>query len=422
MLSEVGVVEQGIDAIAALDVDTLTDAELHALTVASQRLRDRLAAVAAPVVARWDARAVWADNGARTAGTRLAVESGSSKGGADAVIRRARALVGMPATLAAAQAGALSIDVVDVLIAANTPERRVVFAELEAELLDSIRGLRYRPAVRAVRYWCARADALLGVDGRQADHDRDGARLHASDTFDGNVELSGRLDPVGGAVVTGELDRIIEQLRRADAEAGVDRTLAQLRAAALVEMARRSAAMSGDARFSRPLFTVVLGDARFRDLCELANGTVITPQHLVPHLTDAIYETILFDGPHTAVSVSNKRLFTGALRRAIEARDRHCQHPAGCDEPAVNCDVDHIQPASRGGPTSQGNGRLQCKVHNRNPTKHDHDAEPNPDHPIDTMDIIRARIRWRMQRDHPDELRDPTKWPDPDDDNLADSA
>ena len=92
-----------------------------------------------------------------------------------------------------------------------------------------------------------------------------------------------------------------------------------------------------------------------------------------------MYEVVLFDGPSTVVSVSNKRLFTGALRRAIEVRDRHCQHPSGCDEPADRCDVDHIVPASRGGPTSQGNGRLECKVHNRNPVKHDHGALPRPD-------------------------------------------
>jgi hypothetical protein len=213
------------------------------------------------------------------------------------------------------------------------------------------------------------------------------------------VAVDGMLDPVGGAIVTGELDRIVDQLRERDALSGVDRTPPQLRAAALVEMARRSAAMPDTARFSRPLFTVMLGDRSFDDLCELANGTVITPKHLAPWLTDATYEVILFDGPSTVVSVSNKRLFTGALRRAIEARDRHCQHPSGCDEPAVRCDVDHIVPASRGGPTSQGNGRLECKVHNRNPAKHDHDARPRLDRPVTRLDEIRARLRWQYRRE-----------------------
>ena len=153
-----------------------------------------------------------------------------------------------------------------------------------------------------------------------AQHDRAAAYLYASETIDGTVAISGQLDPVGGEIVTNELNRIIENLKAQDAASGVERTLAQLRAAALVEMAKRSAAMPGDARFSRPLFTVMIGDDRFREACELAGGAVITPHHLVPYLTDAMYEVLLFDGPHTVVSVSNKRLFTGALRRAIEDR------------------------------------------------------------------------------------------------------
>jgi 5-methylcytosine-specific restriction endonuclease McrA len=65
------------------------------------------------------------------------------------------------------------------------------------------------------------------------------------------------------------------------------------------------------------------------------------------------------------VSVSHRRRFTGALRRAIEVRDRHCAHPSGCEVPAHLCDVDHIVPWSQGGATSQENGRLLCSTHNR---------------------------------------------------------
>jgi hypothetical protein len=255
------------------------------------------------------------------------------------------------------------------------------------------------PRWRALRYWCHRADAALGLDDATAERQADTAHVHASETLDGMVAIDGLLDPVGGAIVTGELDRIIEQLRERDAASGVDRTLPQLRAAALVEMARRSAAMPDTARFSRPLCTVILGDRSFRDVCELANGTVITPKHLAGWLTDAMYEVVLFDGPTTVVSVSNKRLFTGALRRAVEVRDRHCQHPSGCDEPGDRCDVDHIVPASRGGPTSQGNGRLECKVHNRNPAKHDHGGISRPDRQLTRLDEIRARLRWQYLRD-----------------------
>jgi 5-methylcytosine-specific restriction endonuclease McrA len=77
--------------------------------------------------------------------------------------------------------------------------------------------------------------------------------------------------------------------------------------------------------------------------------------------------------------VSRKRCFTGALRRAIEVRDRRCQHPSGCDEPASRCDVDHIVPYSDGGVSSQDNGEIRCHPHNRDQTKRNLRPKPKPD-------------------------------------------
>lgn len=184
---------------------------------------------------------------------------------------------------------------------------------------------------------------------------------------------------------------------------GVVRTAAQRRAAALVEMATRSASAPSDGRRPRPLFTVLVGDESFAHLCELASGTVITPGDLVPYLASADVETVLFDGSMTVLSVSHRRTFTGAVRRAIQVRDRHCQHPSGCDVSAEDCDVDHIVPWPAGGPTSQFNGRLECPTHNRNADRHDYHATPLPSRHVTHLDVLRARIRWRQRHDHDDE-------------------
>jgi hypothetical protein len=40
---------------------------------------------------------------------------------------------------------------------------------------------------------------------------------------------------------------------------------------------------------------------------------------------DAHIERIIFDGPSGVIDVGEARSFTGATRRAIELRDRHCQ-------------------------------------------------------------------------------------------------
>jgi hypothetical protein len=50
------------------------------------------------------------------------------------------------------------------------------------------------------------------------------------------------------------------------------------------------------------------------------------------------------------------------LRRAVTARHPHCAFP-GCEQPASVCDIHHIIPRSRGGPTSLANLVTMCVFH-----------------------------------------------------------
>jgi hypothetical protein len=79
--------------------------------------------------------------------------------------------------------------------------------------------------------------------------------------------------------------------------------------------------------------------------------------------------TILFDGPFHAIGGTTTRTFGGLLRRAIEVRDRVCQHPASDGDPINRCDVDHIVPVADGGITCQHNGRLMETGRNRDPRR-----------------------------------------------------
>ncbi len=145
---------------------------------------------------------------------------------------------------------------------------------------------------------------------------------------------------------------------------------------------------------------MVVGDDSFTRLCELASGTILSPGLLVPWLGVAEMETIVFDGPITIVGTTRRRTFTGKLRRAIQIRDRHCQHPSGCDVPAARCDVDHIVPYSQGGKTSQFNGAINCRPHNRDSTKHHH-GTPREERQITDLDAISARLRWQARHQPP---------------------
>ncbi len=55
-------------------------------------------------------------------------------------------------------------------------------------------------------------------------------------------------------------------------------------------------------------------------------------------------------------------LITGALRRAVIIRDRHCAFP-GCDVPPNACQVHHIKERAKGGQTCLGNLVLLCAFH-----------------------------------------------------------
>jgi hypothetical protein len=401
--------DTAIDGLLAGETDAFTDAEPHDLVVGLQRQSHRLAAVRAKLIAAWAARGVWADDGSRSAAHRLSRDASTSVNAAKVEVRRARALRTMPHTAAALAAGDLSPDHVDLLARANDSTRSAQFSDHEELLVRLAKPLRYAEAVKAVEYWRQHADAAAGED--EAQRLDAGRHATAAVTLDGMVDVRAWLDPVGGAAFKNELDRLERQLYLADKNSGNERTVTQRRADAMVEMAKRSRAAEPGGLRPRPLITILCGEQSFARTCELATGTVITPGQIVPHLTEVDIERIVFDGPERVSSVSRRRRFTGALRRAIEVRDRHCQHPAGCDEPAEGCDIDHIVPYADGGLTSQENGRLECRPHNRDKDKHDHDARARPPSPISPIAQLRARLRWRYLRDDSDDGDSPDAVP-----------
>ena len=119
-------------------------------------------------------------------------------------------------------------------------------------------------------------------------------------------------------------------------------------------------------------------------LCELASGVVIHPGLIVPHLDRSQVQTFVFDGADKVIAASPQRTFRGMLRRAIQVRDRHCQHPSGCDEPITHCDVDHRVAYTDGGVTAEANGHLECEPHNRKSDLHGRQ-------PADAIEAARQR-------------------------------
>ncbi len=414
-------VRNAVDALAGLDVGAFADGELDELVTGLQVERQRLTGVARDALGEWDERRVWEWNGSRSAGHRLARVDRSSVDHAKTEIARARAGRRCPLTARAVTDGVLSVDQFQVITAANTPARAALFAEAEALLVGECAGLDLRGTRIVIQRWTETVDELLDTD-RTVERDRclaEGvdpeprpapvahldARLFASRSFEGRLVIDGDLDPIGAEIITNELGRLTEQIRRADKRAGITRSPAQRRAAALIEMATRSATAPTNGRRPRPLFTVTVGHDTMARLCSLASGVLLSSGDLVPYLDTAMLETVLFADHTTMLSVSRQRSFRGALRRAIQVRDQHCQHPSGCDIPADECDVDHIVPYADGGLTSQFDGDIGCNAHNRVAVlRRTGNHTPRPHRAIDRLDEARARLRWRIQheeRTHP---------------------
>src|SRR3954469_24100939 len=267
--------DEAIDALNAVDLDSLDDASLDDLVVGLRERSSRLAAAEARLLARWDARMVWADDGSKAAGARLARDTESSTRTAYGLLRRARQLISMPVVADAFAAGSLNADVVDLLVRVNVPRRRELFARDEQLLVWECRAQLDESAVRQVLdKWAQAADNDLGYN--PVERERDGRCFRAVRTLEGSIDLSGTLDRVEGTIFTDEHARIEHDLFQADwkearAEFGEDcgadklaRTATQRRADALIEMARRSAACPTGARRTRPLLSVLVGYETFK--------------------------------------------------------------------------------------------------------------------------------------------------------------
>lgn len=376
--------------LRGLDLDGLADEVLSDAVLAAQRLRGSLDVAEARLLARWDARGVWRPSGAKTAAAWLAWREHLPIGVARQRVRQARALRNLPAVEAAWGAGDVDRSHVTTLLGARNPRTETAFDKGHEDLLEQALRSSFSGFKRACDHWALFTDP----DGAEqsAEEDRAAREVHLSESFGGMWFGRITLDPVSGTIVDTTLRKIERELfdtdwTEAKERLGRDpmtielcRTPAQRRADALVEMATRARTTPKGGRRPAPLFTVVVGlDTLKGPLLELFNRTVLTPGQAARWLTQADVERIVFDPPSRIIDVGAKRrFFTGALRRAIEIRDRTCYHPT-CDQVPDRPQADHIREAAKGGPTTQTNGRWACPFHNRWRNTHpDNDPDPPP--------------------------------------------
>ncbi len=364
---------EAIDCLVTEGPDAHADRDSMVCLV---RQLSRLESVTTNAANAFEASGEWGLDGAKTAGAWLARRCRLPRAMGRRLVRRGRSLRNLPVVAQAFAEGQITSAHLDLVASVRRECTQEALARDEALLVKQARRLPFEHFTRAVAYW----DQLADPDGtEEAAEDRRSRRdVYLEPSFSGMYLGKITLDPIAGATVSGELNRIeseffIADRARAKEELGRDptsdelwRTPSQRRADALVEMAARSAVVDPDkARLPAPLFSVLVDWPTLSGrVCELAQGVVVSPGELVDWLSVADLERAVME-PAGRVEVSpTRRIFSGATKRAIELRDRECLHEY-CDVGADRCQVDHIVPWSEGGRTTQENGRLLCGFHNR---------------------------------------------------------
>ena len=180
--------------------------------------------------------------------------------------------------------------------------------------------------------------------------------LRLSTAEDGCLLISGVLDPVGGAAVRSALEPLAQPSGAYDdrnreqryADALVERVAggrtANIQVTATIETLKGLAgAAAGEMEFSLPISSTSIQ----RMACDCSVTRVLLNQ-----------ESVTIDVGRS------RRVISGALTRALKARDGHCRWP-GCERSASMCDGHHLVHWIHGGPTDLDNLVLTCRRHDR---------------------------------------------------------
>jgi hypothetical protein len=380
------------EVIAGLDFAAVPPEELGECLVALARLGAQIEAVTLACTSRFDKAGGWADDGALGLGPWLRSRIGVSATGAYRQVRTARALEAAPVLREAFRAGELSTAKMRLLAALALGDRAELFARDEAVLVAEAKTATAEAAAQMVRYWRALADDELGRPDQTAEALEANQSLRVSDTFEGTVVADLQLAPIEGAIWRDELDRLTEELWQASTEQErADIGVARRRAAAQVEMAKRSAEWRADTTGRVvPLFVGVVGldvlEGRTGRLCQTDRGGRITPQAVHDWLDGADFAPLI-TGPGGAVLHfgRTRRVATRKQRQAVTIRDGNCTF-TGCDRPAGYADTHHLVPWDHGGGTDIDNLALLCHRHHHHAV---HQAGFTPDRDE------QGRLRWR---------------------------
>jgi len=382
-----------VDALCAVDPQSLDGPQAAAVAEALHRAGDRLGIAKARLLPVIEADGLWAVGGARSFAQWVAHRHGMSVQAARRQVHLGRTLRDhLPVMARAAAAGEVTLEHAQVLAtyAPTSEARREALADPdlpcnETFLVEQARILPVDALRLLARRWAAAADPDADDRGYRAAADRE--YLELSRVLDG-YHLSGQLTIEHGQA----LDAALRAITPVPA-AGHARTGTQRRAQALADLARLGLdhGLVGTGRAVRPQLQVHVDHATLTHLAGAAtagvdeqarpgmpdltaedllagpqfeNGTPV-PRVLLDRLAcDSELGRIIFGPDSQPLDVGRtERTFTDRKRTAIIARDRHCQYPT-CTAPPAISEGHHTRHWARDhGSTDVRTGILMCWYH-----------------------------------------------------------
>jgi Domain of unknown function (DUF222)/HNH endonuclease len=179
-------------------------------------------------------------------------------------------------------------------------------------------------------------------------------RLKLSTWPNGILSLDGYLDAAGGAALRAALEPLARKSGPDDS-----RKRDQRMADALVELATGNQRTSLQVTSSVETLLGLVGSPA----AETEFSVQISAETVERWACDCSLTRILLGGDSTVIEVGRaKRTVEGPTRRAVVARDRHCQWP-GCDRPARWTVPHHLKHWINGGTSDPDNLALLCGRH-----------------------------------------------------------
>ena len=288
----------------------------------------------------------------------LVDQTGVSPGHAKRIISYGNAVDRAPHAHAAWADGRLSTDQVQHMfrVAEAVPD---AYPDAEERLVEIVEPLDAVDIGKAVEYWRQSVDGPGELDP-ETQQTRRG--LSASWMLDGMLRIDGTLSTTAAEAFLAGVDANMPPPRDGDT-----RTPRQRRHDAFEDLCRdwlengATPTVGGE----KPQIIVhvdlpaLQGEAG--GLHETENGQILDVDTVRMLACDASVTRIVFGPESEVLDVGRKtRIWTAAQRRAIVARDRHCQGP-GCKAKPRHCDIHHLDHWADGGDTSVDEGKLYCR-------------------------------------------------------------